>query len=79
MLSDGLERGEHDAMTEAVQRLARLAWRIEWLTPLATDAGFMPKTAALRAIVPMIDHLGDGSSIERLATRLLNVASGKSG
>ncbi len=77
ILSDGLERGEHDAMTDAVQRLARLAWRIEWLTPLAGDAGFTPGTAALQAILPVIDHLGDGSSIERLADRLLNVASGK--
>jgi len=77
MLSDGLERGEHDAMIDAVERLARLAWRIEWLTPLATDAGFAPQTAALQAILPVIDHLGDGSSIERLAARLLKVASGK--
>ncbi|MEM7026347.1 MAG: hypothetical protein AAF637_27780, partial [Pseudomonadota bacterium] len=64
----------HDAMTDAVKRMARLAWRIEWLTPLAADAGFVPQTAALQSILPLIE-LGDGSSIERLSTRLLDIAS----
>ena len=83
MLSDGLERGEHDTMTAAVQRLARLAWRIEWLTP---DAGrgpdadgvdFEPRTAALQSILPYVDHVGDGSSVEAVATRLLTISKGQ--
>jgi len=36
VLSDGLERGDHEAMTSATQKLSRLAWRLEWLSP---DAG----------------------------------------
>ena len=50
VLSDGLERGDSDAMVEAVRRLSRLAWRVSWLTPLAADAGFRPETAALAAV-----------------------------
>ena len=78
VLSDGLERGEHDAMTEATQKLARLAWRLEWLSPDAgpgaDGAKFEPKTAGLISILPHIDHLGDGGSAAAIADRLLHVA-----
>lgn len=81
VLSDGLERGEHDAMTDAVQRLSRLAWRIEWLTPdagpSADGADFMPRTAALLSVLPYVDHLGDGSSVEAVATRLMAISGEK--
>ena len=60
VLSDGLERGEHDAMTSAVQKLTRLAWRLEWLTPDAGSVDFEPRTAALQSILPFVDHLGTG-------------------
>lgn len=80
VLSDGLERGDHDAMTDAVDKLARLAWRIEWLTPDGASTrgvAFMPKTAALQSILPYVDHLGDGSSTEAIAKRLLTIAKEK--
>lgn len=74
VLSDGLERGEHDAMTSAVQKLARLAWRIEWLSPDADSVDFEARTAALRSILPYVDHLGDGSSINAVAKHLLTIS-----
>jgi len=78
VLSDGLERGDHHAMTDATQKLARLAWRLEWLTPdagpSANGAHFQPRTAALLSILPHVDHLGDGSSVAAVADRLLHVA-----
>ena len=73
MLSDGLERGAPDAMIDAVQRLSRLAWRLSWLTPLAADAGFRPETAALAAVLPWLDDLGDGASPERLRAHVLGL------
>lgn len=76
VLSDGLERGDHDAMTSATQKLTRLAWRLDWLTPDADRVDFEPRTAALQAILPHVDHLGDGSSVEAVATRLLAMAKG---
>lgn len=63
VLSDGLERGDAEPMANAVRRLAARSWRLAWLTPLAADPAFSPDTAALRAILPIIDHLGDGSGI----------------
>jgi uncharacterized protein with von Willebrand factor type A (vWA) domain len=63
VLSDGLERGDPEPMVRSVRRLAARAWRFAWLTPLAADPQFKPETAALQAILPMIDHLGDASGI----------------
>ncbi|RMF40781.1 MAG: VWA domain-containing protein [Alphaproteobacteria bacterium] len=74
VLSDGLERGEPAAMIRAVQRLSRLAWRLDWLTPLAGDAGFAPRTEALAAVLPWLDSLGDGSSAAAIAAHVLNIA-----
>ncbi len=78
VLSDGLERGNHDAMTDAVEHLSRLAWRLEWLTPDAGHADFRPETAALLSILPFVDTLADGSSITAVADRLLNIAQERS-
>jgi uncharacterized protein len=77
ILSDGLERGDHAAMTDAVRTLSRLAWRIVWLTPLAADAGFAPRTAAMQSILPFVDEIGDGSSVERLCHAVLSLKGGR--
>lgn len=74
VLSDGLERGDPKAMTDAVRRLAARAWHLSWMTPLAADPGYRPETAALKAILPMIDALADGSSTERLCQHVLGLA-----
>jgi uncharacterized protein with von Willebrand factor type A (vWA) domain len=66
VLSDGLERGDPAPMAAAVRRLAMRAWRLAWLTPLASDPRFRPETAGLKAILPVLDHLGDGGSIAAL-------------
>jgi uncharacterized protein len=73
IVSDGLERGDHTTMTTAVEALSRLAWRIVWLTPLAADAGFAPRTAAMQSILPYVDVIGDGSSLERLCHSVLSL------
>lgn len=75
ILSDGLERGEPDAMIEAMTRLSRLAWRISWLSPLATEPGFAPRTSALSSVLSLIDDLADGSSTERLCAHVLRLAA----
>jgi uncharacterized protein with von Willebrand factor type A (vWA) domain len=63
VLSDGLERGDPAAMIAAVRRLAGRSWRLAWLTPLAADPDFRVETEALKAILPIVDHLGDGSGL----------------
>ncbi len=73
VLSDGLERGDPGAMTAAVARLSRLAWRVSWLTPLAVDPAFRPETPGLAAIVPYLDDLGDGASPDALCRHMLSL------
>ena len=77
VLSDGLERGDPTAMADAVARLSRVAWRMIWLTPLAADPGFEPRTAGLVAARPFLDVLGDGGSIDQICAHVLDLADAK--
>jgi uncharacterized protein with von Willebrand factor type A (vWA) domain len=70
VFSDGLERGEPDAMVHAVTRLSRLSHRLIWVTPLAADPRYRPQTRAMAAILPVLDRLADGSDLPALAKLL---------
>lgn len=74
ILSDGLERGGPEAMVDAVRRLSRLAWRLDWLTPLALGPGFAPRTAALEAAAPWIDRFAPGGSVDAMCAHALALA-----
>lgn len=74
VLSDGLERGTPDEMIHAVQRLARLSWRLDWLTPLSADKNVTPQTEALMAVRPWIDSLSGGADTGAIARHVLNMA-----
>ena len=74
ILSDGLERGDPGAMVLAVQRLSRLAWRLDWLTPLAADREYQPRTKALQAARPWLSSLSDGSRLSSISSHILNLA-----
>ena len=71
MLSDGLERGDPQAMLDATRRLARMAWHFDWLTPLAADARYRPETGALSAILPWVDSLGSAGNLRSIVDHLL--------
>jgi uncharacterized protein with von Willebrand factor type A (vWA) domain len=75
VVSDGLERGGPEALVAAMTKLRALAWRIIWLNPLATDASWRPETGAMRAILPMIDHLDAGSDVRAMASALVGEAA----
>ena len=74
ILSDGLERGDPAAMVLAVQRLSRLAWRVDWLTPLAADRDYRPRTKALQAARPWLNSLSDGGRLSSISSHVLNLA-----
>lgn len=74
VLSDALERGEPDELVEATRKLSRMAWRLSWLTPLAQDSQFEPQTQALKQILPFIDQLSDGHSVQAMCKHLLQLA-----
>ena len=70
VLSDGLERGDPGPMAAAVERLTRLGHRVVWLTPLMGDPAYRPLTRGLRAVLPLVDRLGDASSATALLREL---------
>ncbi|MEP0944223.1 MAG: VWA domain-containing protein [Rhizobiaceae bacterium] len=74
VLSDGLERGEPDAMVDAVARMSRMAWRLDWLSPLAGSEDFKPRTAALGQSLVHLDTLAGGGSLEAVADHVLRLA-----
>ncbi len=73
VISDGLERGDASALRDAVAKLSRRAWRLSWLTPLATGPGFSPQTEALIAIRRFVDDLVDGGSSAAIVSHLLSL------
>lgn len=77
VLSDGLERGDPAAMVSAVRRLARASWETHWLTPLAADGGFAPRTEALAAILPHLDALAPGGAVSRVADHILGLGAAR--
>jgi uncharacterized protein with von Willebrand factor type A (vWA) domain len=74
LVSDALERGDHAEMETAIRRLGARAFRLSLATPLAGDPRFSPRTAALKAILPYLDDLIDGSSLPGLADFMLTLA-----
>ena len=74
ILSDGLERGDPSVLVGAVSKLSTLAWRMAWLTPLLADAGYTPQTAALKAVLPFLDHLGVGAGLRPVCDEILSLA-----
>ncbi len=72
VLSDGLERGTPDALILGAARLARLAWRFDWLTPL--PVGEEPQTEGLRVIRPWLTSLTDTADTPRTVDHLLTMA-----
>ena len=72
VLSDGLEIGAPDALISAARRLERLAWRLDWLSPLTPDG--VPQTQAMQAILPYLTRLGDGTSTQAIVDHLLTMA-----
>ncbi len=74
VISDGLERGDALTLLDAVTRLSRMAWRLDWLTPLAADPDYSPQTEALAQILPWLDSFGDGSRTAALCDHFLRMA-----
>lgn len=70
VLSDGLELGHPAQMVETTERLARLAHRLIWLTPLAGDRDYRPATRGMVGILGSLDRLGNADSARLLLREL---------
>lgn len=64
--SDGWERGDVSQLAEQMRRLRRLAHQVVWVSPHAGKDGFAPETAGLRAVLPSVDVLVAGHTLDTL-------------
>lgn len=66
ILSDGLDMGETDLLTDALSRIRTRSRRIIWLNPLAGYAEYQPQTAGMQAAWPHLDVFLPGHNVESL-------------
>ena len=75
--SDGLDRGEPQALAESMESLSRIAHRVIWVNPHRGDAEeYVPTSIGMIIADPYIDEVHSGhnlASLERLANRLAKV------
>ena len=78
LVSDGWERDDPQRLGREVAALRRSCHRLFWLDPLASQPGFSPETAGLKAALPFVDEYvpcGNLASLEALAERLAGLTS----
>lgn len=72
--SDGLDRGDPQVLATAMERLARLSYRLVWMNPhKGGDRDFRPSTLGMMIAAPHVDLLLSGHnlrSLEELAATL---------
>ena len=67
LCSDGWERDDPVRLAGEMARLRRSCYRLYWLDPLASQPGFAPEVAGLRAALPYVDALVPCASVGSLA------------
>jgi len=66
VISDGLDRGEPEALAKEMQRLHLSSKRLIWLNPLLRWEGFAAKAQGIKAMLPHVDSFRAGHSIATL-------------
>ncbi|CAD5374268.1 carbon monoxide dehydrogenase E protein [Rubrivivax sp. A210] len=56
LVSDGLDHDDSQRLGQVAARLRRTAHRVVWLNPLLRFAGFEPRAAGVRALLPHVDR-----------------------
>ncbi|BDG06160.1 vWA domain-containing protein [Anaeromyxobacter oryzae] len=67
LLTDGLDRDDARGLAAEAERLRRAARRVIWLNPLLRWAGFEPRAAGIRALLPHVDELRPVHDLESLS------------
>jgi len=73
LVTDGLDREDTVGLADEVARLRRSCRRLIWLNPLLRYAGFEPRAAGVRALLPNVDEhraVHDLESLEALGRAL---------
>lgn len=56
LVTDGLDRSDPGLLSASAQRLSRQAYPFIWLNPLLRFAGFEPRAAGIRALLPHVNQ-----------------------
>jgi uncharacterized protein with von Willebrand factor type A (vWA) domain len=73
LVTDGLDREDTAGLADETARLRRSCRRLIWLNPLLRYAGFEPRAAGVRALLPNVDEhrpVHDLASLEALSHAL---------
>jgi hypothetical protein len=79
LVTDGLDREDTTGLGAEVARLRRSCRRLIWLNPLLRYAGFEPRAAGIRAVLPNVDEhrpVHNLDSLEALGRALADRATG---
>jgi uncharacterized protein len=80
LVTDGLDRDDTAGLGAEAARLRRSCRRLIWLNPLLRYAGFEPRAAGVRALLPNVDEhraVHDLGSLEALGRALAGTASSR--
>ncbi|WP_323785346.1 VWA domain-containing protein [Thalassovita sp.] len=66
LITDGLDRGDPEALAKEMNRLHLSARRLIWLNPLLRWDGFAPKAQGIKAMLPHVDAFRAGHSVQTL-------------
>jgi uncharacterized protein with von Willebrand factor type A (vWA) domain len=66
LCSDGLERGDPDALATEMSRLARLAHKVVWVNPLKGSPLYEPLARGMSAALPHVDVFLPGHNVASL-------------
>ena len=66
ILSDGLDRGDTEALETALLAIKRRARRVLWLNPLMGDPRYRPEAKGMKTALPHVDQLVSAHNLESL-------------
>lgn len=67
LITDGLEHGDTAALAHEMDRLHKRCRRLVWLNPLLRYAGFEPRAAGIRAMLPHVDRFLPAHNLQSLS------------
>ena len=79
LVTDGLDRDDARGLAAETARLRRSCRRLVWLNPLLRWAGFEPRAAGIRAMLPNVDEFRPVHDLESLAQLARALGGGRRG
>jgi uncharacterized protein with von Willebrand factor type A (vWA) domain len=67
LITDGLEHGDTTRLAFEAERLSKSCRKLVWLNPLLRYAGFEPRAAGIRAMLPFVDRFVPAHNLASLA------------